>query len=115
MSFSEKERDRDYCRSITEAAGFISLYTEGMSHGEFLADTRTQDAVTMRLQQILESAGKLSSFSKSQLKIDWPSLIAMRNKISHSYADVDPDLIWEVTMQFEEFNHLVNWARKQTG
>lgn len=66
----------------------------------------------MRLQQILECSSKLSAASKSKLKIDWPSLAAMRNKISHSYVDVDVDIVWEVIDELEEFHKLLEWAKK---
>ena len=75
-------------------------------------DCKTQDAVCMRLQQILECSSKLSMASKLRLKIDWPSLVAMRNKISHSYVDVDADIVWEVIDELEEFSKLIDWAKQ---
>lgn len=66
----------------------------------------------MRLQQVLECASKLSLESKKHLDIDWPSMIAMRNKVSHHYIDIDPNIIWEVTQEFAEFKKLVKWAAK---
>lgn len=74
-------------------------------------DAKTQDAVCMRLQQVLECAIKFSTHTKTKLKIDWPSLTAMRNKISHSYIDVEPEIIWEVIREFDEFKELITWAR----
>ena len=83
MSFSAEERDQELCRNIVEAFGFIERYIEGINKSEFIMDRKTQDAVCMRLQQILECAGKLSATSKSKLKINWPSLVAMRNNELH--------------------------------
>ena len=114
MSFSPEERDQDLCRNIIEAHEYIKRYLDGMVQSDFLIDSKTQDAVSMRLQQILECAGRLSLGSKSDLNVDWPSLVAMRNKISHSYVDVDAEIVWEVIMDFEEFNKLVSWARAKT-
>ncbi len=113
MSFSAEERDQELCRHIVEAHGYIERYLEGLNQNQFLLDRRTQDAVCMRLQQILECSSKLSSDSKSNLKIDWPSLVAMRNKISHSYVDVDADIVWEVIKDLEEFRKLVAWSKKK--
>lgn len=42
----------------------------------------------------------------------WPLLVAMRNKISHSYVDVDADIVWAVVTELEEFRHLIAWAKK---
>jgi|GEM_PF-2501871 len=111
MSFSAKERDQDLSRNIIEASEHIQRYTDGMQRAEFLIDAKTQDAVTMRLQQILECASKLSVDTKKKLKIDWSALTAMRNKISHSYVDIDSEVVWEVIKEFEEFQKLLRWAQ----
>lgn len=76
-------------------------------------DSRTQDAVAMRLQQVLESAVKLSSDAKNDLKINWSALTAMRNKISHSYVDVDYEIVWQVVRDLEEFSLLIAWTRRR--
>jgi uncharacterized protein with HEPN domain len=75
-------------------------------------DRKTQDAVAMRLQQVLECANKLSEGAKAKLQINWPSMIAMRNKISHSYVDIDAEILWDVIREFEEFRKLIRWATK---
>ena len=115
MSFSTEERDQELYRNIVEAHSYIDRYVEGVNQAEFLMDRKTQDAVCMRLQQILECSTELSTKSKSKLKIDWPSLVAMRNKISHSYVDIDADIVWEVIDELEEFSKLIEWAKKNTG
>lgn len=112
MSFSSEERDQELFRNIVEAVGFIYRYIDGIERSTFLVDAKTQDAVAMRLQQILECSIKLSTGAKAKLKIDWSSLVAMRNKISHSYVDVDAEVVWEVVNDFAEFQKLVDWARK---
>lgn len=89
MSFSPEERDQELCRNIVEAYGFIERYIDDLDQNDFLMDAKTQDAVCTRLQQILECAIKLSLNSKAKLNIDWSSLTAMRNKISHSYIDIE--------------------------
>lgn len=114
MSFSTSERDREYYRNISEAHGFIERYLTDVSQDEFMADPKTQDAVAMRLQQILECASKLSPDARGKLKINWSALVAMRNKISHSYVDVDVAIVWEVINDFEEFQKLIEWARKNS-
>ena len=103
--------DQELYRNIIEAYGFIKRYLDGLNQDEFLMDAKTQDAVCMRLQQILECAVKLSPLSKAKLKIDWPSLTAMRNKISHSYVDVEAEIIWEVISDFDEFKRLITWSK----
>lgn len=113
VSFSAKERDQELFRNIIEAYGYIERYLDGFDQHDFLMDAKTQDAVCMRLQQILECAIKLSSNSKAELKIEWPSLTAMRNKISHSYVDVEAEIVWEVISEFDEFQKLIKWTQNQ--
>jgi uncharacterized protein with HEPN domain len=113
VSFNPAERDQEYCRHIVEAHTFIERYLLDVDQKEFLADPKTQDAVTMRLQQILECASKISVETKDKLKINWPALTAMRNKISHSYVDVDAEIVWDVIKDFDEFKKLISWAKKQ--
>ena len=114
MSFSPKERDMELARTIVEAHCAIQRYVEGMSSPDFLMDQKTQDAVCMRLQQILECSAKLSESVKGKLDIEWASLIAMRHKVSHHYVDVDPSVVWEVTQEFDEFKKLIDWAKENT-
>ena len=112
MSFNSSDRDREYCRNIIEAYSYITIYLDGVEQPEFMIDRKTQDAVAMRLQQILECASKLSTEMKSKLAINWSALVAMRNKISHSYIDVEAEIVWEVINDFEEFDKLIEWAKK---
>ena len=37
----------------------------------------------------------------------------MRNKISHSYVDVDYEIVWQVIRDLEEFRSLIGWARRR--
>lgn len=112
VSFNPEERDQELSRVITEAFGYIQRHLEGFDQASFLIDKKTQDAVSMRLQQILECSIKLSQKIRTQITIDWPSLSAMRNKISHHYIEVDPNIIWEVTQEFDEFKKLIAWSKK---
>ena len=98
---------------IVEAFGYIERYLDGLTQSSYALDSRTQDAVAMRLQQILECAAKLSTDAKDGLKINWSALTAMRNKISHSYVDVDYEIVWQVIRDLEEFRSLIAWARQR--
>lgn len=111
MSFSPQERDRELSRTIVEAFGYIERYVDGIDESAFVIDRKTQDAVSMRLQQILECASKLSDESKSKLNIDWVSLTAMRHKVSHHYVDVDPKIVWQVIKNLAEFKKLIVWVK----
>ena len=55
---SERSEIRLFCSDIDEAVERILQYTSEMTYGEFIDDTRTQDAV-MRNLEILGEAGEL--------------------------------------------------------
>lgn len=114
MSFRGPHRDKDLCRNILEAHQYIKQYTDGVTWEEFSIDRKTQDAVAMRLQQVLECASKFSEKLKMQLLIKWPNMVAMRNKISHSYEDIDITVIWEVISDLPEFQQFISFAKKNS-
>ncbi len=74
-------------------------FVSGMSREEFLADRRTQQAVTMSLLIIGEAAAKMverhAEFVEKHPEIPWRSMRGMRNRIVHGYFDIDLDLVWE--------------------
>lgn len=113
MPFDPAERDRDLCHVIVEAHRYIEIYLNGVDESAFRLQHMLQDAVIMRLQQVLECSGKLSARTQAGLKIDWSSLVAMRNKISHAYDEVDIKLVWQVIREFEEFKKLIEFAQSK--
>ena len=50
-----ERRDKDFLLDIQEAVGRIIRYTAGLSHDQFLRDTKTQDAVVRNLEVIGEA------------------------------------------------------------
>ncbi|KAF5088596.1 hypothetical protein DSECCO2_37280 [anaerobic digester metagenome] len=62
----ERSEIRLLCSDITEAVERILRYTTGMTYGEFLADTKTQDAVTRNLEILGEAVKNLPGPFKEQ-------------------------------------------------
>jgi len=89
----------DYLEHIREAAATACVYVEGMSKADFLADTRTQQAVVMNLIIIGEAATKLlqdhSGFTGRHADIPWRSMKGMRNRIAHGYFEINLDVVWD--------------------
>jgi uncharacterized protein with HEPN domain len=89
----------DYLDHMKEAATLALSYVKGMSRADFLADTRTQQAVILNLFVIGEAATKLIAeypdFAQQHASIGWKSMKGMRNRIAHGYFDVDLDIVWE--------------------
>ncbi len=89
----------DYLEHIANAARLARSYVEAMTKDEFMADTRTQQAVILNLFVIGEAATKLlseyPSFAEQHPAIAWKSMKGMRNRIAHGYFDVDLEVVWE--------------------
>ncbi|HQR35135.1 MAG TPA: DUF86 domain-containing protein [Blastocatellia bacterium] len=76
--------DRDFVQDIQEASRRIAAYTAQISYEDFLADTKTQDAVVRNLEIIGEATKNLSEDLRNQhSEIPWKSLAGMRDKVIH--------------------------------
>jgi uncharacterized protein with HEPN domain len=94
---SAKNRDHELLASIKASVAFIRSYTIGMSIEQFALDTKTQDAVAMRLQDISEQMTRLSEKTKSRHPaIPWDEIKGLRNRISHGYSKIDHEIIWAI-------------------
>jgi hypothetical protein len=62
-----KRGDETYLRDILEAADRIEGYTRGMNYDEFLADTKTQDAVMRNLEIVGEATKKIDDGDEREI------------------------------------------------
>lgn len=87
---------------MLQAVEQASSYIEGMSAENFLADKRTQQAVTLNLIIIGEAATRLMDRHPSTVaahpEIEWRSMRGMRNRIAHGYYDIDMTIVWETAV-----------------
>jgi uncharacterized protein with HEPN domain len=64
---------------------------------EWVRDQQKVDAVMLNLEQIGETAKKLSLQTKTHFpSIHWPSIIGLRNMISHQYEGVKLHIVYEI-------------------
>ena len=93
MSRHERLRILD----ILDAIDRITSYVEGTSYEDFLADRKTQDAVTRNIEIIGEAARSLpAEFKERHAEIPWDEIVGMRNVIVHQYFGILPDVVWDV-------------------
>ncbi len=84
-------------QDILDAIDRVSSYVEGMTYADFLADRKTQDAVTRNIEIIGEAARSLPApFKEEHADIPWEEIVAMRNVIVHEYFGILPDVVWDV-------------------
>jgi uncharacterized protein with HEPN domain len=82
---------------ILEAIDKIQGYVAGLEFDDFVADSRTVDAVVRNLEIIGEAARQLpEDFTKKSSQIPWYQIIGIRNRIIHEYFGVDLTIIWQV-------------------
>lgn len=82
-------------QAATDACGFV----EGLAKDGFLADKRTQQAVTMSLIIIGEAAIKMmdgyAEFTQTHPEVPWRSMRGMRNRITHGYFGINLEVVWD--------------------
>ena len=82
---------------ILDSCYKIMDYTRGISYEEFLADTKTVDAVVRNFEIIGEAANRLpEEFKDLHRDIDWFRIRGFRNRIVHDYFGIDYSIVWQV-------------------
>jgi len=86
---------------ILESCYKIKDYTKEISFEEFLADSKTIDAVVRNFEIIGEAANRLpEEFRDSYQDIDWHRISGFRNRIVHEYFGIDYSIIWQIKETF---------------
>jgi uncharacterized protein with HEPN domain len=82
---------------ILDSCYKIMDYTREISYEEFLADTKTMDAVARNFEIIGEAANRLSEeFKNLHQDIDWFRIRGFRNRIVHDYFGIDYSIVWQI-------------------
>lgn len=104
----DKGRVLDRCDLVVESIDLIIQWSESIqSPGDFLLSPESVlifDGCVMRLQIIGENIKKIDECTNGELllrypEIPWRKVIALRNIISHEYANVDEEIIFAVIRQ----------------
>lgn len=93
-------KDKIYIERIILYASKIMRYLEEVESVDFFKENDEKiDAVLLNLEQIGETAKKLSDDVKKLYKdIEWNKIIGLRNLISHEYEGVDVTIIYNVAV-----------------
>ena len=91
-------KDRIYVNRIQTYCKHIISYTEDIqTEKEWTNNQLKVDAVLFNLEQIGETAKKISTITKNKFPdIHWLSIIGLRNLISHQYEGVKLHFIYEI-------------------
>ena len=84
---------------MLEAATLACSYVREMTQDEFLRDKKTQQAVVLNLLLIGEEATKVmrdhETFTREHPQVPWRGMRGMRNRIAHSYFEIDLITVWD--------------------
>lgn len=90
--------------TILEAIEKIKIYTASYTDAQtfFLAnDQKEFNAVLNLLIALGEETKKIDESLKAQSShVEWDAIVGMRNELSHNYRGVDPDVIWNVVVEY---------------
>ena len=91
-------KDNQYIERLIKYCDKIIEYMKPVnSFNEFISKPEKVDAVILNLEQIGETAKKLSKEIKEKYsEINWPSIIGLRNMISHEYEGISLEIIYEI-------------------
>ena len=86
-------------QQVRTECGYAQRFVGGMNREEFIADIKTQRAVTMTFVILAELADRLQlndpSFAQRFANLPLVEIRGMRNRIAHGYFYVDQSVIWD--------------------
>lgn len=67
----------------------------GDDRDRFKWDDLLQDAVLRRLETVTDASSRLSEDLRARHPdIDWKAIRGLRNRLAHSYLDIEIDVLW---------------------
>jgi len=92
-------RDYDHLQRMHEFSKRIMRRIGNVSAEDFLADDDLQDMVLYAIGQVGENASAVSDSTKdAHPEILWNAIIGIRNRVFHSYGDIDMTIVYEAAV-----------------
>ena len=89
-----------YVKDIIDCIESIEDFVGEMSYEEFVSDDKTQSAVARKLEIIGEASKKIPDQLKEKHPlVPWKDMARMRDKITHFYFGLDPEIVWKVVKE----------------
>lgn len=91
------EKDSKFLSDISQAIELIENFTQGIkSFFEYQKDLKTESAVERQLAIIGEAVNKALKESPENALNNATQIISLRNRLIHSYDNVDDSIIWSI-------------------
>ena len=111
------ERGKKYLSDILNAIELIEQFTEGIKRFEqYQFDLKTKSAVERQLSILGEAVNNYRKLDEEFELTDTKQIISFRNRIIHSYGNVDDTIVWAILSPNSAFlrnvviyNDVKNW------
>jgi len=88
-------------QDIIESAEKVEIYTRSLTYDDFIADSKTIDAVIRNIEIIGEASIRLPDELKDKTsEIDWFKIRGLRNRIVHGYFGINYKVIWDIVVDY---------------
>ncbi len=107
-----------FVADIDDALSRIMFYTEDMSVGDFLGETKTSDAVIYNLEKISAASGQVPEKVRYLARdVNWDELVLLREIITTGITYPNRVIAWEAVEDLlpplaESIGTLKEWANK---
>lgn len=91
------EKEKKFLSDISTSIDLIEDFTKDLkSFNEYQRDLKTKGAVERHLGIIGEAVNRLLRESKMNELVNASQIISLRNRLIHSYDNVDDSIIWSI-------------------
>jgi uncharacterized protein with HEPN domain len=93
------DKDREHLARMLEFSRRIQRRICGVSLEAFIEDSDVQDMVLYAIGQVGENANAVSDdIREAHPDLLWNAVIGIRNRVFHSYGDIDMTLVYEAAV-----------------
>jgi uncharacterized protein with HEPN domain len=95
-------QNEDYIRlkHIIDACAEILLFIEGKTFNDLVGNRMLALSIMKDIEIIGEAAGKISNDLKKEFPVvPWADITGMRNRLIHSYFDIDMEIVWKTAIE----------------
>ncbi len=89
-----------YLKDISKSIKSIEFFIKGITYEQFMEDDKTSSAVIRKFEIIGEAAKHIPKEIREKYpQIPWKEMAGMRDKLIHSYSNIDYKLVWTTIKQ----------------